>query len=154
MRLTLDRKYKKETYTIGNLYVDGVWECNVLEDKDRNLTQFDSLDHIRAVKVPGETAIPCGQYRVQMNVVSPKYSADPWYMEVCGGRVPRLADVPGFEGILIHVGNIPLHTKGCLLVGINREKGKVLDSRATFKKLYAKMKAAADRGEDILIDIY
>lgn len=154
MRLTLDRKYKKDTYTIGNLFVDGVWECNVLEDKDRNLTQFYPLDYIKAMKVPGETAIPCGQYRVLMNVVSPKYSANAWYMEVCGGRVPRLENVPGFEGILIHVGNSALDTQGCLLVGVNREKGKVLDSRATFKKLYAKMKAAYDRGEEIIIDIY
>ena len=79
MIITVDRKYKKDTYTISNLYINGVWFCNVLEDKDRGLKQTDSLSTIKAKKVYSETAIPSGTYKVAMNVISPKYSASTWY---------------------------------------------------------------------------
>lgn len=153
MNLYVDRRWKKDTYTISRLLIDGDVFCNVLEDRDRGLKQTDPLDYIKMVKVPTETAIPSGTYRISMSTVSPKYSANSWYMSVCGGKVPRLLDVPGFEGILIHVGNTALDSAGCLLVGLNTAKGKVLQSRDTFVKLYKKMKAAYDRGEEITITI-
>ena len=153
MKLRVDRRWKKETYTISRLYVDGELFCNILEDRDRGLTQYDSLEHIKNVKIPNETAIPSGTYVVSMDIVSPKYSANSWYMSVCKGKVPRLMQVPGFEGILIHTGNTPLHTSGCLLVGKNTVKGQVTSSRETFAALYKKMKAAHDRGEVITIEI-
>ena len=153
MKLVADRKYKKETYCISNLYVDGAWFCSILEDRDRGLTQFDSLEHIKAVKVPAETAIPSGEYIVTLDVVSPKYSANSFYQRVCQGKVPRLLDVPGFSGILIHVGNSALDSAGCLLCGLNTVKGGLTQSKITFEKLYKVLKLAHDRGEQITIEL-
>ena len=74
MKLKLDRKYKKATYSIGKLYVDGVYFCDTVEDKDRGLTDKDSLEKIKATKVYAKTAIPTGAYKITMGVVSPKFS--------------------------------------------------------------------------------
>lgn len=153
MKISVVRKYRKETYTIGNLFVNGVWECNTLEDRDRGLTQADSMVVIKSKKVAGETAIPIGNYNVRMDVVSPKYSSSSYYKSLCGGRVPRLEKVPGFDGILVHTGSSALDTAGCLLVGRNTVKGKLTSSRDTFTKLYKKMNAAYKRGEKITIEI-
>lgn len=155
MRLKIDRRWKKDTYTIGRLYVDGTLFCNTLEDKDRGLKSTDLTAYICAKKVYGETAIPTGTYTVAMNVVSPKYAAVKWYKDLCGGRMPRLVNVPGFDGILIHPGgsNGALDTLGCVLVGRNTIVGKLTSSRDTFKALYTKMRDAADRGETITIEI-
>lgn len=155
MKLELERKWPKATYTIGRLYVDGVLFCNTLEDRDRGLKQSDNLDYIKARKVYGETAIPKGTYTVSMNVTSPKYAAVSWYWQLCKGKMPRLQNVPGFEGILIHPGgsNGPLDTMGCVLVGRNTKVGKLTESKATFKALYKEMKKASDRGEVIEITI-
>ena len=153
MKLKVDRRWKKATYTVGILYVDGVRFCETLEDRDRGLFQGDTLSQIKSLKVYGETAIPVGTYTVAMDVLSPKYSAVAWYKELCGGKMPRLLDVPGFEGILIHPLNNPLQTYGCVGVGRNTKVGELTESKATFKKLYKKMKAAHDRGEKITITI-
>lgn len=153
MRLTLDRKWKKTTYTVGILYVDGVRFCETIEDRDRGLKQSDALDWIRAKKVAGETAIPTGTYRVRLDIVSPKYAGVKWYKDFCGGRMPRLMDVPGWDGILLHPGNSALDSWGCILPGRNTAVGKVTSSRDTFAALYKKMKAAAGRGEEITITI-
>ena len=153
MKLKIDRKWRKGTYTVGILYVDGVRFCETLEDKDRGLFQGDTLSVIKSTKVYGETAIPVGQYKVAMDILSPKYSAVAWYKELCGGKMPRLLDVPGFEGILIHPGNTALDSYGCILVGRNTKVGQVTESKATFKKLYKKMRDAHNRGETITITI-
>ena len=153
MRLTVDRRWKKGTYTIGVLSVDGKRFCETLEDKDRGL-KYDMSDMIIGMtKVYGETAIPTGTYRVRMDVTSPKYSAVTWYNNLCKGKMPRLEGVPGFEGVLIHPGNSALDTLGCILVGRNTVKGGLTQSRDTFKALYEKMKKAHDRGEKITIEI-
>ena len=153
MKLRLIRKYKKETYCIGNLYVDGVWFCNTCEDKDRGLKQTDSLYRISAVKVPAETAIPTGIYKVRIDIVSPKYSSVDWYKQLCDGKMPRIMNVPGFEWILIHPGNSALDSSGCVLCGKNTVKGGLTQSKETFKALYQKMKKAADNGEQITLEI-
>lgn len=153
MNLKLDRRWKKATYTVGILYVDGVRFCETLEDRDRGLFQGDTLAQIKSLKVYGETAIPIGKYTVAMDILSPKYSAVKWYKDLCGGKMPRLLDVPGFEGILIHPGNTALDSYGCILVGRNTKVGQVTESKATFKKLYKKMKAAHDLGEKITLTI-
>lgn len=153
MKLYLERKWKKQTYTIGRLFVDGFLFCNTLEDKDRGLKQTDSLSDIKRRKVYQETAIPTGTYKVRMDVTSPKYSASSWYYKLCQGKVPRLENVPGFEGILIHTGNTALDTAGCILVGKNTKVGQLTESKATFEKLYRKMKAAYDKGEEMTITI-
>ena len=153
MKLLVDRKWKKDTYTIGRLYIDGIYFCNTLEDKDRGLTQTDPLSKIQSTKVYAETAIPTGTYEIQMNVLSPKYSTYTWYKNLCKGYMPRLKNVPGFQGILIHPGNTALDSAGCLLVGKNSKVGQLTDSKNTFAKLYKKMKAAYDKGQKIEITI-
>ena len=153
LELLLDRKYKKETYTIGNLYVDGEWFCNTLEDKDRGLSQTMPLEEIKKAKVYGETAIPTGRYEVRMDIVSPKYNGVKWYKDNFGGRMPRLESVKGFSGILIHSGNTALDSNGCILVGMNKAKGKVLDSRATFQKLWKIFEQARKAGKTIYLTV-
>lgn len=154
MELKIQRKYKKDAYTIGNLYVNGEWFCNTCEDKDRGLKSSMSLEEIKKIKVYGETAIPAGKYIVRMDIVSPKYSAYSWYRTNCGGgRMPRLETVKGYSGILIHPGNTALDSYGCILVGFNRQKGKVLDSRATFLSLWKILDAARKRNETIYLTI-
>jgi hypothetical protein len=153
MRLTVERRWPKATYTIGRLYVDGVYFCNTLEDTDRGLNKFMREDEIVQKKVYGETAIPKGTYVIDMDTVSPKYAAVKFFADVCEGKVPRLRNVPGFDCILIHTGNTALDTRGCLLVGLNTKVGQVTSSRDTFQKLYAKMKEAKDKGEAVTIEI-
>ncbi len=153
MKIKVERRWPKPTYTIGRLYIDGLYYCNTLEDRDRGLVQTQSKDYIKAHKVYGETAIPKGTYGVALNVTSPKYAAVSWYWQLCRGKMPRLLNVPGFEGILVHPGNTALDTLGCILVGKNTKVGQLTESKATFKAIYKILKAAADRGEEITIEI-
>lgn len=153
MKLKIDRAWKKDTYTISRLFVDGKRFYEALEDRDRGLKRTDSLEHILNVKVPGETAIPSGTYEITLNVVSPKYRTIKWYRDLCGGRMPRLLNVPGFDGILIHPGSTALDSAGCILCGRNTAKGRLTSSRDTFKALYQKMEEARKRGEKITIEI-
>lgn len=128
MELTLKRVALRDTYTIGRLYVNGTLYCDTLEDKVRDLT--------REAKVYGKTAIPAGRYEVVFNY-SPKY----------GRKMPRLLNVPHFDGILIHSGNDEYDTAGCILVGQNKVVGKVLNSVATFEPLRLKIEQACKRGK-------
>lgn len=153
MKILVDRKWKKDTYTIGNLYVNGKLFCNTLEDRDRGLKQTDSLSYIRSKKVYGETAIPTGKYKITLDVVSPKYAAIKWYANLCKGKMPRILNVPGFDGILMHPGNTPLDTYGCILVGKNTIKGQLTQSKDTFAKLYKEMQNAVKKGETIEIEV-
>lgn len=133
MKLKLVRKYRKETYTIGKLYVDGVYFCDVIEDKDRGLDDAMFLADILIKKKYGETAIPYGTYKVEINY-SPKYKR----------LMPQIMNVKGFGGIRIHSGNTAKDTLGCLIVGKNTVKGMVTESRATYNKLFALMKDEKD----------
>ena len=143
MDLRLRRIARRETYTIGHLYIDGVYFCDTIEDTDRGLRQSLPESVNRAKKRFGATAIPTGRYQVTLGVKSPKFSKKKQY-DFCGGYLPRLINVPAFEGVLIHIGNTAKDTDGCLLVGKNTKVGKVLDSATTFRNLYAKLKAAKD----------
>lgn len=152
MEIKVKRKWKKEAYAIGKMYIDGEYICDTLEDKDRGLTSNMSVAQICGVKVHGETAIPTGRYLVDMKTVSPRFGGRAQY-QFCKGRLPRLCNTPGYQGVLIHIGNTAKDTDGCILVGENKEKGKVLNSKATFRKLYPILKAADERGEQIWITI-
>lgn len=152
MKLLLKRTAKKENYTIGNLYVNDVFFCNTLEDKDRGLHEAQSLLEIQSKKVYGQTAIPYGTYKIDMNTVSPKFKNRSW-AKFCGGKLPRLIDVKGYEGVLIHVGNKAEDTLGCILVGENKIKGQVINSTATFQELYSVMLKAKLLGEEIVLII-
>ena len=143
MELNIKRIARRETYTIGRLYIDGKYFCDTLEDKDRGLRQDMPVAIIRATKRKGITAIPTGRYRVTLAVQSPKFSKRAIY-QFCNGYLPRLINVKGFDGVLIHIGNTAGDTEGCLLVGKNTAVGKVLESRVTFVRLYEKLKKAKD----------
>lgn len=146
MILTLKRRYKKADYTIGDLYVDGEWFCNIIEDTDRGLDSSMSFEDIARKKVYGKTAIPYGEYRIDMDTPSPKYTRlNPAYSRPYGHCMPRLIGVKGFSGILIHPGNTAKDSLGCLIPGLNTEKGKVTSSRSVWKKLMDIMLTDKDR---------
>lgn len=133
MELILKRIYKGERYTIGKLYVDGKYFCDTLEDCDRGLRSDMPLSEIKTKKIYGVTAIPTGRYPVILSY-SPRFKK----------ILPRLCNVKGFDGVLIHAGNRPEDTSGCVLVGYNKVKGQVLESRATMEKLMALIDEKAD----------
>lgn len=134
MELRLDRINHGDTATIGNLYVDGKFECFTLEDRVRPT----------GPKVPGQTAIPPGTYPV-MITFSPRFKRN----------LPLLMNVPNFSGIRIHPGNSADDTEGCILVGQEIASGGVwlLRSRAAFDPLFAKLWDAETGGEKITITI-
>ena len=140
MEILVERKWKKSNYTIGILLIDGKRFCETLEDVDRNLNSSMSIEQIKAIKKPNETAIPTGTYEVTLDIFSPKFGNKPFYKKTCNGKLPRILNVKGFDGVLIHCGNTNLDTSGCILVGRNLEKGKVLKSQETFEKLYKILK--------------
>lgn len=131
MKLTLIRIANKATYTIGKLYIDDKYECDVIEDTDRGLDDSMTLEEIKRKKVYGETAIPTGTYNLIINY-SQKYKK----------QMPLLLNVKGYEGIRIHSGNTAKDTLGCLIVGQNKEVGKVINSRVTYNKLFDKLSKA------------
>ena len=153
LQLTLRRIAKQETYTIGRLYVDSIYVCDTIEDKDRGLKSHYPLEQIKKAKVYGETAIPLGTYVIDMDKISPKFSSRSW-AKPYGGKIPRLRSVPGFDGVLIHPGNTVDDSLGCILVGINDKVGRVSDSQRTFKRLMDEhLVPAYERGETITITI-
>jgi len=119
MKLALKRLHKTQNSTIGELTVDGLFQCYTLEDIERE------------VKIKSETAIPKGTYKVIIN-----------HSNRFKRLLPLLIDVPGFEGIRIHSGNSNHDTEGCILVGETRSKDFIGKSRKAFDKLFEKMKKA------------
>lgn len=126
MDLKLKRIFRGDKYTIGHLYIDGNYWSDVLEDVDRGLTDDMTEEQIKKIKVYGKTAVPTGRYKIEVTY-SPKFKR----------YLPILLNVKGFSGIRVHSGNTAEDTLGCLLVGFNKEKGKVLNSRVTSDKLTA-----------------
>lgn len=133
MIIKVKRIARKAKYTIGRLYVNGVYFCDTLEDTDRGLTSDMPLWKIETIKVYGQTAIPTGSYDVIMTY-SPKFASRTW-AKPYNGRLPLVNCVPGFSGVRIHPGNDHTATSGCLLPGKNTVVGKVTQSQATFEKL-------------------
>ena len=152
MKLKLVRKIKADTYTIGELYVNNNLFCNTLEDKDRGLSDNMSLEEIKNKKVYGQTAIPKGTYEITLDVVSHKFKDRTW-AKFCEGKLPRLINVKGYEGVLIHVGNRAEDTLGCILVGQNATSGFLNNSTETFKKLYLLLQDSKNKGEKLTIKI-
>lgn len=110
MILVLKRNFKGPDYTIGKLYIDGHYFCDTLEDTVRP----------SGTKIAGRTAIPAGEYEV-VKSYSPRFKK----------ILPEILDVPGFTGVRIHAGNTAKDTDGCILLGLNKTKGAVLDSQTT-----------------------
>ena len=137
MEILLKRIAKKPTYTIGKLYIDGKYFCDTLEDKDRGLLQSMTENEILKIKVKDQTAIPTGKYKIDMNTVSPKFGNSSW-AKLYKGIVPRLINVPGYSGVLIHPGNTVSDTSGCILLGQNKVVGQVINSQVTWKAFMQK----------------
>lgn len=157
MKITIERKYKKAGYTIGNLYLNDTKPlCNTLEPTDRGLhfdyTKPDRTTEFRRVALKataekgahnyGTTAIPTGCYEVKMSPSS-KFKA----------LRPFLFGVPGFAGIMIHEGNTAKDTKGCILVGENTKPGKVLNSRKYINVICDAIQEAERKNEKVIITI-
>lgn len=143
MKLTIKRTITRNNYTLGELYIDGQFFCSTLEDRDRGLTQNMSVEQIKSIKVPGETAIPKGTYKVTLDVVSPKFSKYPFYMQTCGGKLPRLIDVKGYEGVLIHIADGPKRdslVQGCIGIGNLSAEEYLINGKKVFIELYNKLK--------------
>lgn len=123
MRIKVTRFSFQEKCTIGHLLCDG---------DDTGI--FTLEDKVRDEKIPGETAIPSGTYKVVVD-----------YSTHFGKDLPHLLDVPGFEGVRIHPGNTDLDTEGCILVGKKWDLGDFVgQSREAFDELFEKIKAAGD----------
>jgi hypothetical protein len=135
MKLKLVRKYKCLNYTIGHLYINDKYFCDTLEDTVRTLKSKED-------KIPGKTAIPPGIYKIILNE-SPKFKR----------TLPRLIDVPFFNGILIHRGNRASDSEGCIIVGENTSKGIVTNSTYYEKELVRILLEAQNNSEDIYIEI-
>lgn len=135
MKIEHVRIYNCPTYCISKLYIDGVWQCDIIEDTDRGLDQNMSLEELKRRKVYRQTAIPTGRYKLTMRFVSPKFSQMPYYKKFCKGYMPRILDVPAYDGILVHAGVNANSSAGCVIVGLNKVKGKVLESKKTWEKL-------------------
>lgn len=155
MELILKRIALRSEYTIGKLYVDGEYVCDTIEDTVRDLDKDGKFAN-GEVKIPGKTAIPYGRYEVTMKVRSPKYSNFSKYSwaKKYDGYLPRLLNVPHFDGVLIHVGNSALDSESCVLVGENKVVGKVINSVNTFRRLMDDyLVPAKKRNENIVITI-
>ena len=134
MDIIVKREVKKDAYTMGSLYIEGKWVCNTLEPH--------CIDWKKEQKVMGKTAIPEGRYQVERRE-SPKF----------GRLMPYLLDVPHFKGIMIHTGNAPAHTKGCILVGYNTIRGLMLRSKEAMGKLEKWIEQAENNNESIWIEV-
>lgn len=141
MELLLERKWCKPDYTIGRLYINNKFYCNTLEDTVRDINKNGTFD-CGEFKISGHTAIPYGEYEVIVNY-SPKFKRE----------LPRLLDVPHFEGILIHRGNTHKDSSGCVLLGENTKKGMVLNSTKYEVELTNILKEAQNKKEKITIKI-
>lgn len=141
MRLTLKRVQHRDRCTIGTLVVDGkaAEQLYTLEDKDRE--QFGSP--VELWKIPGETAIPRGVYKIEL-----RHSLH------FNRTMPFLVGVPGFEGVMIHWGNTDRDVEGCIAVGEHWDGADhILESKAAFAQIWPKLLAAAKRKEKIEIQI-
>lgn len=153
MKVNVVRRYNNSRYCIGDLYVDGVWISNTIEDTDRGWHNGMSDAWIRNNKVYSKSAIPVGTYNLTLNVVSPKFVQKLYYSKFCGGRLPRLLNVPGFDGILMHRGKDEKSSAGCIILGYNTIKGQVTNSQQAFEKFYKILEEANKKKEKITIEI-
>ena len=154
MKILLRRIFTNNKYTIGKIYADGEYVCDCIEDTDlMELNSNMSDAWIRNHKVYGKTAIPTGTYDLTLNIVSPKFVQKDYYKKFCGGRLPRILNVPGYDGILMHRGKDENSSYGCIILGYNKVKGQVVDSQKAFEKLYRILDEANRRKEELTIEI-
>jgi hypothetical protein len=138
MKIRVERQIFDDESTLGQLLIDGVEECFVLEDKVREVPN----EPVESWKIPHLTAIPYGVYKLIINH-SQRFNRD----------LPLLLNVPGFSGVRIHPGNTSVDTEGCLVVGRRRGEDFVGESRAAFGLLYPKIVAAINAGDEVTVEI-
>jgi hypothetical protein len=159
MKIRLIRTIRGKTYTAGSLYLNegnkDRFICNTLEDQWRDLMGVLGK---KETKVYGETCIPEGVYEIRISP-SPKYTEkikkNPRHaLAFTEGYMPRILNVPFFEGILLHSGNFTSDSYGCVLTGERHEKYPYMlkggSSVPAFKKLYNILKSAREK---IVIEI-
>lgn len=145
LELYIIRKYFKSDYTIGDFKVDREFKCNTLEDPVRELNDINhdgDFDDEGEGKIYGETAIPCGRYRVLFT-----------YSMKLKRSLPILQNVPGYTGIRIHGGRIAKHSLGCPLVGENKVKGELINYKYWEKVISDIVRNAINSGKQVWITI-
>lgn len=139
MTLTVKRKIESKESTIGELYIDGKFECYTLEDIGR------------PKKIWGKTRIKAGTYRIKFRKIGRFHNRYKVRFKSIHKGMLHILNVPLFQFILIHCGNTAEHTAGCLLVGKSYTRDRLIDSTTAYKQLYVKVSAALERGEDVHI---
>jgi len=138
MKLLLKREPSEGDHTFGQLFVDGAYQCETLEDVIREV----SGEPVEAWKIVGKTAIPAGTYAVTISF-SPHFQCN----------MPLINAVPGFAGVRIHPGNTSADTEGCVLVGDTRQSDSIGESRAAFESLYQELNAEIESGGAVSLTI-
>lgn len=142
MKIKLSREVFTDKSTIGQMFIDGKYFCDTLEDKNRDENKNGIFDN-GEVKIYGETAIPYGNYDVTVS-----------YSNAFKRELPLLLNVPHFEGIRIHRGNKPEDTKGCILVGEYKETPNWISNSTPYEiKLTGLIKEAISAGHKVTINI-
>lgn len=150
--LKVNRRWKMNSYTISEFYVDGKRWCEALEDRDRDLYNAMSESAIKLKKVYGETAIPRGQYVIELSY-SPKFANKVWGKRY-KGLVPEVKNVKGFSGVRIHPGTTAKDTLGCVLLGENKVKGGIINSQKWYYKLMDEILIPAyEKGDRVVLEI-
>ena len=135
MKLKRKRITIRQNYIKSKLDIDDVYIGDTIEDTVIDLNENSRLDNGEK-KVETITIIPYRIYEIKWTY-SPRFKK----------YTPQLMNVPSFEGIRIHAGNTSADTEGCLILGKNKQVGKVLNSRATINKFYPIIKNACSNGK-------
>ena len=144
MKITILRFSQKQSATTGILFIEDTFQCFTLEDV------------FREIKVPGKTRIPGGRYKISLANWGDMNSR---YLKKFGPEFHKgmliLHDAPNFTGVLIHMGNTPEHTEGCILVGstANPELGTITSSEEAYRRIYPPIRDAIISGKDVWITI-
>lgn len=141
MELLLERKETNRDFTLGNLFIDGKFYCNILEDPIRDINKNGTFD-CGEFKIKGHTAIPYGTYEVEVTY-SPKFKRN----------LPILKNVKHFEGIRIHRGNSVDDTEGCLIPGQEYGEGRVINSTRCELELTSMIEKCNLKKEKVTIKI-
>jgi hypothetical protein len=124
--------------TIGEMWIDGVFEAYTLEDCVRE----DPLKSISEWKIPGQTAIPAGTYDVVIDF-SNRFQR----------LMPHILDVPGFSGVRIHAGNTDKDTEGCILIGQEKGTDFIGHSKAAFDTFFQQLHDAIEASQPVTVTV-
>ena len=148
INLVVERKWRKQTYSVGRFYVNDVFFGDSMEDKDRGLDKKMPIKSLQLMKVYGQTAIPTGTYIVKLTH-SQKFAKRAWGKKY-NGLVPEICDVPAFEGVRIHPLNTAEDSLGCIGVGKNDKKGWISKSTQYYYDLMDNYLMPAHRIKDTI----